>query len=77
MIPSNIDPFWYDKYWYGVPDLRRQHWHGVRRRGLRRHPRIDPAVLVAGLLFAVLAVGTVLLALHGPTPPADALYFVT
>jgi hypothetical protein len=77
MIPSTVDPFWYETYWYGVPQTRRQHWHGVARRDLRRHPRIDPAKLAVGLLFAALLIGTVLLALFGPAVPADAPYFVT
>ena len=77
MIPSSIDPFWYDAYWYGVPQLRRQHWHEPPRRDLRRNPPIDPAPWVAGLLFAALVVGAALLVLYGPTPPVDAPYFVT
>ena len=77
MIPSNIDPSWYDTYWYGVPQTRRQYWYGAPRWDLNRHRRIDPALLTAGLLLAALAMGTALLALYGPTPPADALYFVT
>jgi hypothetical protein len=76
MIPSTVDPFWYETYWYGVPDTRRQHWHGVPRPTYRR-PRIDPAKLAAGLLFAALAVGAALLVLFGPAVPADASYFVT
>ena len=77
MIPSNIDPFWYDTYWYGVPQTRRQYWHGAPRWDLNRHPRIDPTLLAAGLLFAALAVGAALLVLFGPSVPADAPYFVT
>lgn len=77
MIPSNIDPFWYEAYWYGVPETRRQHWLDRPRRDTRRHPRMDPALLVAGLLFAALAVGAVLLVLFGPAVPTDAPYFVT
>jgi hypothetical protein len=77
MIPSNIDPFWYDAYWYGVPQTRRRYWHDAPRWDLSRHPRIDPAVLAAGLFFAALAVGAALLALFGPAVPADGLYFVT
>jgi len=77
MIPSNIDPFWYDAYWYGVPQTRRRYWHDAPRWDLSRHPRMDPALLAAGLLFAALAVGAVLLVLLGPAVPADAPYFVT
>lgn len=77
MIPSNIDPFWYDTYWYGVPQTHRRYWDGAPRWDIRRHPRIDPAVLAAGLFFAALAIGAVLLALFGPALPADAPYFVT
>jgi len=76
MIPVNIDPFWYESYWYGVPEIRRRYWHGVPRRPASRH-RIDPAVVAAGLFFAALAVGAALLALFGPAVPADGLYFVT
>jgi hypothetical protein len=77
MIPTNIDPFWYDAYWYGVPEIRRRYWRGAPQRDLRRHPPIDPAPWVAGLLLAALLVGAALLALYGPTPPVDAPYFVT
>ena len=77
MIPSNIDPFWYDAYWYGVPQTRRQDWHGLPRRDTLRHRRIDPAVLATGLFFAALVIGAALLALFGPALPADAPYFVT
>jgi hypothetical protein len=77
MIPSNIDPSWYDTYWYGVPQTRRQYWHGAPRWDLDRHLRIDPALLGAGLLFAALAVGAALLVLFGPAVPLDAPYFVT
>jgi hypothetical protein len=67
MIPVNLDPTWYETYWYGV-----------RRRHIRRHPRIiDPALLAAGLIFAALAVGAALLVFFGPAVPADAPYFVT
>jgi hypothetical protein len=67
MIPANLDPTWYETYWYGV-----------RRRHMRRHPRmIDATLLAAGLLFAVLVVGAALLVLFGPTPPLDAAYAVT
>jgi hypothetical protein len=76
MIPSNIDPFWYDTYW-GVPQTRRQHWHGAPRWHISRHPRIDPALLAAGLLLAALAIGAALLVLFGPPVPVDATYFVT
>jgi hypothetical protein len=77
MIPSNIDPFWYDTYWYGVPQTRRQYWHGAPRWDISRHPRIDPAKLAAGLFFAVLLIGATLLALFGPAVPPDAPHFVT
>jgi hypothetical protein len=80
MIPTNIHPSWYESYWYGVPEIRRQHWQhwqGVSQRPIGRHYRIDPAVLAAGLLFAVLATAAVLLTLFGPAVPADGLYFVT
>lgn len=77
MIPSNIDPFWYDTYWYGVPSTRRQYWHGAPRWDLSRHPRIEPAKLAVGLFFAALVIGAALLALFGPALPADAPYFVT
>jgi hypothetical protein len=77
MIPSTIDPSWYDTYWYGVPQTRRQHWDGAPRWDLSRHPRIDPARLTAGLLFAALAVGAALLVLLGPAVPIDAPNFVT
>lgn len=77
MIPSNIDPFWYDTYWYGVPQRRREHWYGAPRWDLSQHPRIDPALLAAGLLFAAIAVGAALLVLFGPAVPVDAPYFVT
>jgi hypothetical protein len=77
MIPSNIDPFWYDTYWHGVPQTRRRHWHGAPRWDISRHPAIDPVVLATGLFFAALAVGAALLVLFGPAIPADAPYFVT
>jgi hypothetical protein len=77
MIPIDIHPSWYDTYWYGVPQTRRQYWHGAPRWDLSRHPRIDPALLVAGLLFAAVAVGAALLVLFGPAVPVDAPYFVT
>jgi hypothetical protein len=77
MIPSTVDPFWYETYWYGVPDIRREHWRGVPRRKIHRHFRIDPAKLAAGLFFAALLIGAALLALFGPAVPPDALYFVT
>jgi hypothetical protein len=77
MVPSTVDRFWYETYWYGVPDTRWEHWHGVPRREIRRHRRIDPAKLAAGLFFAALLIGAALLALFGPAVPPDALYFVT
>ena len=52
-------------------------WHGVPRRHIRRHPRIDPALLATGLLFAALLIGAALLVLFGPAVPPDAPYFVT
>jgi hypothetical protein len=77
MIPSNIHPTWYDTYWYGVPEIRRRYWHGAPRWDVSRRPRIEPAVLAAGLLFAALVIGAAALALFGPAVPADGLYFVT
>jgi hypothetical protein len=63
-IPSTVDPSWYESYWYGV-----------RRRHIRRHSQmIDPALLVAGLVFAALAVGVALLVLFGPALPPEAVY---
>lgn len=77
MIPTNIHPSWYEAYWYGVPEIRRQYWRGEPWRSLSRRHRIDPALLAAGLFFAALAVGAALLVLFGPAIPADAPYFVT
>jgi hypothetical protein len=77
MIPTDIHSSWYEAYWYGVPEIRRQYWRGEPPRPLTRHHRIDPALLAAGLFFAALAVGTALLVLFGPAVPADGLYFVT
>jgi hypothetical protein len=77
MIPTNIHSSWYETYWYGVPEIRRQYWRGEPPRPLSRHHNIDPALLAAGLLFAALAVGAALLVLFGPAVPVDAPYFVT
>jgi hypothetical protein len=77
MIPSNIDPFWYDTYWYGVPQTRRRYWHGAPRWDLSRHSGVDPVLLAVGVLFAALVIGAALLAVFGPAVPADAPFFVT
>ena len=77
MIPSIVDPFWYETYWYGVPDTRRWHWHGVPRAHMGGHPRSHPDLWAPGLLFAALLTGVALLVLFGPAVPPDAIHFVT
>ena len=77
MIPTDIHATWYEAYWYGVPEIRRQYWRGEPRQPITRPLRIDPAVLAVGLFLVALAAATALVVHFAPNVPADFVYFTT